>query len=122
MMNRALPAAGLGLLLLVCTDCGQEQEDPLRGREPEGPLPPPIRKAVAQKFGKVPENVTAADLARVEALNLDDRDVRDADLVHLKRLPQLQSLSLWTTDVTDAGLAHLQELPQLKCSSSAARR
>jgi len=40
--------------------------------------------------------------------------IRDADLVHFKRLPKLKTLGFEKTKVTDAGLVHLQSLTNLK--------
>jgi hypothetical protein len=51
---------------------------------------------------------------RVIAVNLGERRVIDADLVHLRGLEHLRELDLTRTGVTSAGLAHLKELPLRK--------
>jgi hypothetical protein len=50
----------------------------------------------------------------IVAIDLSKSQVKDADLVHLKRFNELQSLDLSGTAVTDAGLAHLEGLGELE--------
>ena len=53
-------------------------------------------------------------LTQLQALLLNHTQVTDAGLEHLKRLTQLQGLSLNSTHVTDAGLENLKGLTQLQ--------
>ena len=50
----------------------------------------------------------------IEVLCLEDTQVTDAGLKHLKRLPKLSWLELGNTKVTDAGLEHLRSLTGLE--------
>ena len=50
----------------------------------------------------------------VGAVILSDRNVTDADMVHLKVFTRLQRLELNDTQVTDGGLAHIEELNQIR--------
>lgn len=56
--------------------------------------------------GKLPATV-------LTEVRLGHRDVRDADLVHLRRCHDLRWLSLGGKKLTDTGLAHLDKLPNL---------
>ncbi len=47
-------------------------------------------------------------------VHFDGTKVTDADLIHLKDLPQIRMLSLSKTQITDAGLANLEGLSQLQ--------
>jgi hypothetical protein len=47
-------------------------------------------------------------------LHFDGTKVTDADLKHLKDLPQIRMLGLSKTQITDAGLANLEGLSQLQ--------
>src|SRR5262249_26230838 len=53
------------------------------------------------------------DLPQLRELLLSDWQVTEAGLVHLKALPCLEQLTLWFDQVTDTGLTRLQGLPQL---------
>jgi hypothetical protein len=47
-------------------------------------------------------------------VTLGKQRVTDADLVHLKSLPNITELILNYTAITDAGLAHLKPLENLR--------
>lgn len=51
---------------------------------------------------------------KVISVDLDGKEVRDADLVHVAALTELKSLNLSNTAITDAGLAQLLSLKKLK--------
>jgi len=51
---------------------------------------------------------------RVTCLHLDNTQVTDTELEHLKGLPNLTALDLRRTKVTDAGLEHLKGLTNLE--------
>ncbi len=50
----------------------------------------------------------------VDYLGLDDTEITDAEIEHLKYLPQLINLSLTQTKITDIGLVQLENLNQLE--------
>ena len=60
------------------------------------------------------EELDDAELATITVLELDYKDVHDADLEYLEKFPQLRELSLSSTNITDAGLIHLGPLQVLE--------
>ena len=50
----------------------------------------------------------------IDAVDLNDTQITDGGLVHLKGMTKLQVLALKRTKVTDAGLVHLKGLTSLK--------
>jgi len=68
-----------------------------------------IRTAVAW-LGKLAGENLSVDVNRVY---LDNTQITDAELAHLRGLTHLQRLSLDGTQVTDAGLRHLKGLTYL---------
>ena len=61
-------------------------------------------------------------LPRIGTLRLDGSSIRDGGLEHIGNLAQLQRLSLDNTEITDAGLQHLKGLTQLEWLSLARTR
>ena len=77
----------------------------------------------ARKGIKDPPTVQDVDLSylrqnlkldRLESLELNNTQVTDAGMIHLRDLVELKRLYLNKTSVTDAGLVHLQELTSLQ--------
>lgn len=54
------------------------------------------------------------DLPELRLLLLDGPNVTDAGLAHLEGLPHLQTLWLYRAPITDAGLEHLGSVPHLE--------
>ena len=85
------------------------QPSPRSRSEPPAELKPEQEEAIAElkKLGcRFPERP-------VVSLTLRGR-VTDADLVHLKGLPNLRELRFEETRVSNAGLVHLKDLPGLQ--------
>ena len=72
-------------------------------------------KAIAeiQKLGGTVRFVGESPGKPAISVEFDD-GVTDADLSHLKNLPNLQFLRVYSSSVTDAGLEHLKGLSQLQ--------
>jgi hypothetical protein len=60
-----------------------------------------------------PESKSGGD-GRVVELKLEGKQVTDAALDEVRKLPELRSLSLYGSSVTDAGLARLAEATKLE--------
>ena len=61
------------------------------------------------------EKPNLASLFNSDRIQLLDKSVGDADLVHLRGLVNAEHLTIWGSDkITDAGLVHLQRLTNLK--------
>ena len=65
------------------------------------------------KLKQLGARFTLDDDHRLIGVNLGERKVVDADLVHVRGLPHLRELDLTRTRITGAGLAHVQDLPAL---------
>ncbi len=63
---------------------------------------------------KLGARITLDEQSRVISVNLGERRVTDADLVHLKGLHHLQELDLTRTRITGAGLLNIKDLPALR--------
>jgi len=63
---------------------------------------------------KLGARITLDEQERIVGVNLGERRVTDADLVHLKGLHHLQELDLTRTQVTGKGLVHIKDLPALR--------
>jgi hypothetical protein len=63
---------------------------------------------------KLGARIQLDDQKRIIGVNLGERKVTDADLVHLKGLEHLEELDLTKTRVTSAGLENLKDLKTLK--------
>jgi acetyl esterase/lipase len=63
---------------------------------------------------KLGARITLDDRNRVIGVNLGERRVTDAELVHLKTLQHLQELDLTRTKITGAGLTNIKGLTSLK--------
>jgi acetyl esterase/lipase len=63
---------------------------------------------------KLGARITLDDQKRVIGVNLGERKVTDADLVHLRGLQHLQELDLTRTRITGAGLANVKDLTTLR--------
>jgi arylformamidase len=66
------------------------------------------------KLKKLGARITLDDQNRVIGVNLGERGVTDADLVHLRGLQQLQELDLTRTRITGAGLVNVKDLTALR--------
>ena len=100
-MNRiAVTLVALGLSLAsILSGCS---------REPATPI---------SEIKKLGGNVTLDEKSPDEpviAVDLQDRQVTDAGLVHLEGMTRLKRLNLYGTKITDSGLAHLEGLTQLQ--------
>src|SRR5262245_9991754 len=88
--------------------------DPFAG-EPSAP-PNPIAKAMdkleAPQWFR--ELVGAEGFDRIKSVNLSRSPVTDADLVHLRELPNLQTLFLSDTEIGELGLQNVGRLPELE--------
>jgi hypothetical protein len=90
--------------------------DTVTRREPADPARNAAVAALRFLQSIAPERyakLTAAELERLESVDLRGTKTGDADLVHLAALPALQSISLRGTVVTDAGLSALRAVPNL---------
>ena len=58
--------------------------------------------------------ITRNEQDEVVEVNLDNTQITDVGLVHLKDLANLQKLNLNRTEITDAGLSHLKKLTNLQ--------
>src|SRR5262245_19851545 len=67
-----------------------------------------------EQLKKLGARITVDDQNRVIGVNLGERKVTDADMVHLKGLGHLQELDLTRTKITGAGLVNLKDLTTLK--------
>lgn len=63
---------------------------------------------------KLGARIKLDEQSRVISVNLGERRVTDADLVHLKGLHHLQELDLTRTKITGAGLVNIKDLPALR--------
>ncbi len=66
------------------------------------------------KLKKLGARITLDDQNRVIGVNLGERGVTDADLVHLRGLQHLQELDLTRTKITGAGLVNIKDLTALR--------
>jgi hypothetical protein len=69
------------------------------------------QSAALKKLGA---RLTFDEQQRLVGVNLSERRVADADLVHLAGLADVTELDLTRTGVTSVGLAHLKDLKSLK--------
>uniref|UniRef100_A0A7C2NVM9 Leucine-rich repeat domain-containing protein n=1 Tax=Schlesneria paludicola TaxID=360056 RepID=A0A7C2NVM9_9PLAN len=76
-------------------------------------IPPELREPVAA-LRKLGARIEFGAGDRLIGVDLTDRPVTDADLVHLRPLSELRSLNLSGTNITDAGLKELGENAKLK--------
>lgn len=74
----------------------------------------PTRSEQIDKLKKMGARITLDDQNRVIGVNLGERKVSDADLVHLKGLGHLQELDLTWTKITGVGLVNIKDLTTLK--------
>lgn len=74
----------------------------------------PATSRQIEKLVTLGARITFDDQKRVTGVNLGERRITDADLVHLRGLGHLQELDLTRTKVTSAGLAHLADLTTLQ--------
>ena len=65
------------------------------------------------RLKKLGARITLDDQNRVIGVNLGERKVTDADLVHLRGLQHLQELDLTRTKITGAGLVNVKDLTAL---------
>ena len=65
------------------------------------------------KLKKLGARITVDDQKRIIGVNLGERGVTDADLVHLRGLQHLQELDLTRTRITGAGLVNVKDLTAL---------
>ena len=65
------------------------------------------------KLKKLGARITLDDQKRVIGVNLGERGVTDADLLHLRGLQHLQELDLTRTRITGAGLVNVKDLTAL---------
>jgi acetyl esterase/lipase len=73
--------------------------------------------ALAEQVGKLKKlgaRITLDRQGRVVEVNLGERKVADADLIHLRGFHHLRELDLTRTKVTGAGLKHLEDLTSLR--------
>lgn len=84
-----------------CMGASQPKDDPALGEQ-------------IDKLKKLGARITLDDQNRVIGVNLGERSVTDADLVHLKGLKHLQELDLTRTRITGSGLANLKDATTLK--------
>jgi Leucine-rich repeat (LRR) protein len=66
------------------------------------------------KLKKLGARIQFDDKKQVIGVNLGERRVADADLVHLKGLKDLEELDLTRTRITSVGLVHLKDLATLR--------
>lgn len=76
------------------------------------PVPDEAQAVAALK--KLGANLSVRKGQKVEAAELRNPEVTDADLVHLRALPHLKLLEIDATRLTDAGLEHLAGLANLE--------
>ena len=74
---------------------------------------PIIEKAIREELKKPSGELTKADLANVNMLNLDLSKITDDGLKEVAKLQELKYLSLNTTGITDAGLKEVAKLQKL---------
>jgi len=89
---------------LACLAAAQEKNQPKDGQKAG-------QMAELKKLGA---RIRLDDENRVIAVNLGEKKVTDADLVHLQGLEHLQELDLTRTRITAAGLSNLKDLKALK--------
>ena len=79
-----------------------------------------IKKVDASPTGQIDSlkklgaRITLDEQKRIVGVNLGERRVTDADLVHLKGLHHLEELDLTRTQVTGKALVHIKDLPALR--------
>ena len=73
----------------------------------------PVLSEQIDKLKKLDARITFDDQKRVIGVNLGERGVTDADLVHLKGLQHLQDLDLTRTKITGVGLVNVKDLTAL---------
>ena len=79
----------------------------------DGRLTPSLSEQI-DSLKKLGARITLDDQGRVVGVNLSERRVVDADLLHVKGLQQLQELDLTRTRIEGPGLVNLKELPSLR--------
>ena len=73
----------------------------------------PALSEQVDKLKKLGARITFDDQKRVIGVNLGERRVTDADLLHLRGLHHLQELDLTRTRITGAGLVNVKDLTAL---------
>jgi len=73
----------------------------------------PAHSEQIDKLKKLGARIMLDDQNRVIGVNLGERGVTDADLVHLRGLQHLQELDLTRTKITGAGLVNVKDLTAL---------
>ena len=74
----------------------------------------PVRPEQIDELKKLGARITFDDQKRVIGVNLGERNVTDADLVHLRGLQHLQELDLTRTKITGTGLVNVKDLIALR--------
>lgn len=74
----------------------------------------PSRSEQIDKLRKLGARITLDDQNRVIGVNLGERRITDADLIHLIGLRHLQELDLTRTKITGAGLVNVKDLTNLR--------
>jgi acetyl esterase/lipase len=74
----------------------------------------PALSRQVEKLKTLGARITLDDQGRVVGINLGERRITDADLVHLGGFQHLQELDLTRTRITKAGLVHLKDLTTLR--------
>jgi hypothetical protein len=95
---------------VVKKDTPFSKEDQTQQKDKQGGTGP----EQIDKLKKLGAKIQLDDKNRVIGVNLGERRISDADLIHLKGLDDLQELDLTRTGVTSAGLENLKELTTLK--------
>lgn len=81
---------------------------------PDEPKVSPAPSEQMDQLKKLGARITLDEQNRVIGVNLGERRVTDADLIHLKGLQHLQELDLTRTRITSAGLVNIKGLSTLR--------
>ena len=112
------------LIGLLVVGCGGKKDDGNTGVvNPNKPSPKVVpdkliaglivEKVLRKQLKKPSGELTKADLANVNMLNLDLSKITDEGLKELAKLQELKYLSLVTTGITDEGLKEVAKLQNL---------
>ena len=100
------------IAVVVLVGCGTTKVDPNFPANIDDPI---VEKEVREKLKKPTEELTEADLARIEGVSWRvTRKINDERLKDVAKLQKLKRLYLFNTRITDEGLKEVAKLQNLE--------